>query len=205
MIGRLLVMTGLAALASTAVGAADIRLQEGPSGLAVAIRLDGKFEPQDYYRLETLVAELEKRKPVPEMILVLNSPGGAHFEALRAGLLVQRKGIGTRVMPGAYCHSACASIFFAGTNRRTGKPDRVAYEGSEIAVHRPYQDLSRPSRLANERDERRVYNAVAAYLGDVHISEKIRAKVLETDPAKLYVLTPADMAESGITFVPSTH
>ena len=194
-------MTGLAALASTAAGTADIRWQEGPSGLAVAIRLDGKFERQDYYRLEALVGEIEKRKPVPEMILVLNSPGGAHFEALRAGLLVQRKGIGTRVMPGAHCYSACASIFFAGTDRMTGKPDRVAHEGSKIGVHRPSQDLSTPSKLWSERDERRVHNAVAAYLGDVHVSEKIRAKFLETEPAQIYLLTPADMAENGITFV----
>ena len=200
MIGRRLA-TSLAALACTAAGAADVRLQEGPSGLVVAIRLDGEFRPQDYYRLEALVGELEKRKPVPEMILALNSPGGAHFEALRAGLLVQRKGIGTRVMPGAHCYSACASIFFAGTDRRTGKPDRVAYEGSSIGVHRPTQVSGRRS----EQTDRRVYNAVAAYLGDVHISEKIRSRFLETDPAQLYLLTPADMAESGIAFVRSTH
>jgi hypothetical protein len=49
--------------------------------------------------------------------------------------------------------------------------------------------------------ERRVATAARSYFADVRVSDKIRTMFLETPPDRIYVLSPADMAESDIIFV----
>jgi hypothetical protein len=141
-----------------------------------------------------------ERRGLAAVTVTLDSPGGAHFEGLRLGLLLQRKGIGTRIMPRATCFSACASIFFGGFNRKTGKPNRVAHEGSRLGVHR----MTHVSGIWSAEIERRVGAAAQVYFADMRLSEKVRRMFTETPPHDIYILTLSDMAESDITFVPSS-
>ena len=116
--------------------AADVRIEENQNPRT--IHIFGKFLPQDFNRLDAMLEQMEKRRPLTDITVTLDSPGGAYFEGLRLGLLLHRKGIGTQIMPGATCFSACATIFFGGFDRKTGRPNRVAHEGSRLGVHRFY-------------------------------------------------------------------
>jgi hypothetical protein len=185
--------------AATLSSAAEIRLEEKTNPASATIHISGNFLRQDFHRLDALLEQIEKRSPRAVVTLTLDSPGGAHFEGLRTGLLVHRKGIGTRILPGSTCFSACASIFFGGFDRKAGKPNRVAHEGARLGVHR----MAHVSGPKSEAIERRVRAAAEAYLADIGVSEKIRRMFLQTGPQDMYVLTPSDMAESDITFVRS--
>ena len=188
------------ALSITRTLAGDIRVDEKQDPPSVTIHIAGKFLQQDFNQLDAMLEQIERRRGLAAVTVTLDSPGGAHFEGLRLGLLLQRKGIGTRIMPGATCFSACASIFFGGFNRKTGKPNRVAHEGSRLGVHRMTHD----SGIWSAEIERRVGAAAQVYFADMRLSEKVRRMFTETPPHDIYILTPSDMAESDITFVPSS-
>ena len=166
------------------------------------IHIFGKFLPQDFNRLDAMLEQMEKRRPLTDITVTLDSPGGAYFEGLRLGLLLHRKGIGTQIMPGATCFSACATIFFGGFDRKTGRPNRVAHEGSRLGVHR----FSPPRRPLAHQDEvyRHGFAAAKSYFADMRVSEKIWRMFEETPPEGMYIVTPSDMAESDITFVPAS-
>ena len=116
--------------------AAYVRIEENQNSRT--IHIFGTFLPQDFNRLDGMLEQMEKRRPLTDITVTLDSTGGAHVEGVRLGLLLHRKGIGTQIMPGATCFSACAAIFFGGFDRKTGKPNRVAHEGSRLGVHRSY-------------------------------------------------------------------
>ena len=99
------------AFAFTRPVAADVRIEENPQW--VTIHIHGRFRPQDFHRLGAMLEQMEKRRPLTDVTVTLDSPGGNHFEALRLSLLLHRKGIGTQIQPGSTCFSACASVFSA--------------------------------------------------------------------------------------------
>jgi hypothetical protein len=57
----------------------------------------------------------------------------------------------------------------------------------------------------SEVSERRVAAAAQSYLADVRVSKRLERMFLETPPNEMYIVTPSDMAESNITFVPSSR
>jgi hypothetical protein len=114
----ILFASALFAVFMPSASAAEIRLEETQNPSAVTIHVSGKFVREDFHRLDAMLEKIEKRSPRALITVTLDSPGGAHFEALRTGLLLQRKGVGTRLLPGATCLSACASIFFGGFDRK---------------------------------------------------------------------------------------
>ena len=105
-------------------------------------------------------------------------------------------------MPGATCFSACAIIFFGGFDRKTGRPNRVAHEGARLGVHR----FSPPRRLPAHPGEvyRHGFATAKLYFADMRVSEKIWRMFEETPPEGMYIMTPSDMAENDITFVPAS-
>jgi hypothetical protein len=179
--------------------AADVRVEEKQNPRSIKIHIFGKFIAKDFHQLDAMLEEIEKDRAPVGITVTLDSPGGAHFEGLRLGLLLQRKGIGTQILPGATSFSACASIFFGGFNRKTGRPNRVAHEGSRLGVHRASL-LTR----ATDENERRLFAAAKLYFADMGVSEKIWRMFMETPPQDIYIVTPSDMTESNITFMPAS-
>ena len=175
--------------------AADVRIEvQNPR----TIHIFGKILAQDFNRLDAMLEQMEKRRPLTDITVTLDSLGGAYFEGQRLGLLLHRKGIGTKIMPGATCFSACATIFFGGFDRKTGRPNRVAHEGARLGVHRFSPDPQ--SALRN----RYAFAAARLYFADMGVSEKIWRMFEETPPEDMHIVTPSDMAESDITFVPAS-
>jgi hypothetical protein len=207
-IGHLTVAVFLASSIARAV-AADVRIEENQSPRT--IHISGIFIPEDFHRLDAKLEQMEKRRPLTDITVTLDSSGGTHFEALRLGLLLHRKGMGTQIMPGARCFSACASIFFGGFDRKTGRPNRVAHEGSRLGVHRAFRmtpfdgGTSLPLRRRSVPSDREVFAAAKLYFADMRVSEKIWRMFMETPPEGIYIVTPSDMAESDITFVPASR
>jgi hypothetical protein len=189
------------AFAFTKPGAADVRVEENAQ--SVTIHIYGRFRAQDFNRLDAMLEQMEKRRALTDATVTLDSPGGSHFEALRLGLLLHRKGIGTQILPGATCFSACASVFFGGFDRKTGRPNRVAHEGSRLGVHRFKHIPDGRSRSPTASDDARVLLAARSYFADMRISGKLLRMFEETPFDQIYIVTPSDMAESDITFVPA--
>ena len=176
--------------------AADIRVEAKPHPGPVMIHLEGKIVTGDLPRMENKLDEIAKQKPKAEIVLALNSPGGDHFEGLRIALLLRRKGVGTVLLPGSTCWSACSSIFFGGYNLQAGKPNRVVHETARLGVHQMTFTDGKP---VPEHVHKRVFNAAQRFLVDMEISSRMQGKLFETDPKDIYVLTAADMAGSNIT------
>jgi hypothetical protein len=179
--------------------AAEIRVEAKADGPATIV-LEGPITKADLPGMERAVEEARRKAPKRNIVLSLNSPGGAHFEGLRIGLLLRREGIGTLLPPGAGCASACSSIFFGGFDATTGKPNRVAYETARLGVHRMVRTEGR--REPTPEETKRVEHAAQKYFDEAGVPARIQAKVFETPPNELYVLTRADMIESGIAILP---
>ena len=175
--------------------AADIRVEAGPGSGPVTIYLEGRIGPSDLAMMELRLDQIAKQKPRPEIIVALNSPGGDHFQGLRIGLLLRRSGVGTVVLPGKSCWSACSSIFFGGYDLKAGRPNRVAYSNAQIGVHQ----MAPTSGTVPDHVHKRVFNAAKQFLTDVEVSSRIQDKLFETSPWGMYILTTADMAESNIS------
>ncbi|MFD0937828.1 hypothetical protein ACFQ12_21935 [Methylobacterium trifolii] len=185
----------VASLVPAGARAADIALDLGHSTSASLVRLSGTILPRELYKVEDVVAEARQKRPGKPIVFVLNSRGGHHFEGMVIGLFLKRKGIGTAIPPGATCESACGSIFFGGSNARTGKPDRVVYEGGRLGVHR-WRRADGGQLTVQESD--RAQGGAAWFLDQVAISKAVQTKVFETPPASMYYLTAEDLAGSTI-------
>ena len=54
--------------------AADVRVEENPR--SVTIHISGKFLAQDFHRLDAMLEQMEKRRPLMDIAVTLDSPGG---------------------------------------------------------------------------------------------------------------------------------
>ena len=60
--------------------AADVRIEENQNPRT--IHISGKFLAQDFNRLDAMLEQMEKRRPLTDITVTLDSPGGAAFEGL---------------------------------------------------------------------------------------------------------------------------
>lgn len=182
-------------LASAGTRAAEITQDLAHNTPTTVVRLDGEIRRGESYKAQEVIEAVQAKRPGKPTVFVLNSAGGDHFEGMLVGLLLKRKGIGTAILPGAVCASACVSIFWGGFNAKTGKPDRVVYEGGRLGVHRWRRtDGGEPT----EQDRDRFNGGVGWYFDQVGVSRVVRAKFFETPPSGMYFLTAEDMAGSGV-------
>jgi len=150
-------------------------------------RLEGAIAAGDAGRIIERLAEVSPR---PEW-LVLQSPGGAVLEALALGRHLRREGVGTRILAGEYCHSACPWLFAGGAAREAGS-DAI------LGVHQHYfgKNVMLPAAFAVE-DIQTGQGMLMAYLDEMGIDPLVMRHALVTPPDEIYVLVPAELRAYG--------
>ena len=118
-------------------------------------------------------------------VVVLNSPGGEVQSALLVAEDIYERKINTIIIEGSGCYSACALIYFAGS-------ERVA-EG-ELGVHQISGSADIQSAQLNLSD-------IIEYLSKYGVSAEVITKMLRTPPDQMYVFSQEEIAALGITRV----
>lgn len=151
--------------------------------------------------------------------LCLDSPGGSLPEALKMArvLLDNDVGLGTRIMPGDRCESACAVLFMAGSHYLESESfftglQRELRPGGKLGVHAPSLTLPEGGSYSGAQVSRSFNIALAAARetfdfafetdsdGKRIIPPYVFARFLETPPEDMYYLdTVGDALLSGFT------
>lgn len=113
--------------------------------------------------------------------LELSSPGGTVYDALVMASNIRTAGLRTSIPAGAKCHSACAYLFFAGTERSA--------EG-ELGVHQVAAENSVSGQFA--------VGDIAKALEEFDVPSAVLFKMLQTPPDRMYVFSPQEIAELGL-------
>lgn len=107
------------------------------------MKVDGQISSGDHVRLHEVLSAFNGFEDGfwdSGIVLSLDSPGGNYTEGLRMGSLIREKGVGTRVVEGAACYSACAIIFMHGSISADGETylNRRLHSGARLGFHAPY-------------------------------------------------------------------
>jgi len=209
-LARFLFCASISILAS-ATEAATIRTLEHDQLGVTLLQLEGEIEKDDDERIRKGLAELAGKAPPGQLYLSLRSDGGAVDTALTIAKRLREAGIGTIVLPGASCYSACAMIFFGGYSQEARAPRRIAFVGSRLGVHR-MQVRPRPGLIkelqAKKVDPVVIHDVAQERLGEMiaamlnlEISPQVLARMFQTPHRAMHVLTPSEIAGAGIVLV----
>jgi hypothetical protein len=151
-------------------------------------RLEGSIAAGDGARVIKLIVEA---RPVPGR-LILQSPGGSVDDALSLGRHLRAEGIGTAMLPGEYCFSACPYILAGGAARDI--PDDAL-----VGVHQHYfgENTLLPAAFAVE-DIQAGQGEVMAYLDAMGIDPMLMQHALTTPPDEIYILLPEELRAYGL-------
>ncbi len=197
--------------ATSGAFAAEIRTFDHAELGITLLQIEGDIAAEDERRVRTALTLLRSRVPPGQLFVSLRSPGGVVETAIAIAEHLRQNGVGTVLLPGANCFSACAMIFFGGYSKEASAPRRIAFAGSRLGVHRmqlrPKPGSARGlTTRGNELVE--VYDALQQDLGStmaalarIGIPAEILARMLQTPHEKMHVLTPAEVAAAGVTTV----
>jgi hypothetical protein len=206
-ISVLLVAMATAVICQRAAGA-TFAVEDHPQLATKIIRMQGEIAKGDDERFQNAVATL-KGTSLSDVFVTLESPGGKRKEAIAIARHVRRVGMGTLVLPGAKCASACMLVFFGGYDTKSKKPRRVAFQGARLGVHRPFIDLSpEETKVRFKGDIARLYAALETNianlfleLNELDVSLEVQRRVFTTDSASMHYLTDAEKNGTQITLV----
>jgi peptidoglycan hydrolase-like protein with peptidoglycan-binding domain len=149
--------------------------------------------PSDQPDLIVLNAEIDEATPLafrralearPAVrVLALNSPGGSVDAAVGMALEIRKRGLATYVPAEMGCYSACAYMFFAGTDR---------HAKGELGVHQISSDVADLVMAQTTLGD--VIDALQSF--GVH--PQVISHMLRTPPADMYVFDAEELAEWGI-------
>ncbi|MHA7869484.1 MAG: COG3904 family protein [Salipiger thiooxidans] len=159
------------------------RLALTETGAPGVWRLEGEIAEGDGGRVSELI---DAADPAVEA-LVLQSPGGSVQDALALGRHLREAGIGTRMLRGEYCYSACPYLFAGGETRDVE-------EGASLGVHQHYfgENTILPAFVAVESIQRG-QGEVMAYLEDMGIDPLVMKHALQTPSDEIYILLPEEL------------
>jgi hypothetical protein len=148
-------------------------------------RLEGAIAEGDAARISGLLEDA-----APET-LVLQSPGGSVRDALDLGRVLRRSGIGTSMLAGEFCYSACPYLLAGGSTRDIE-------DGASVGVHQHYfgENSLLPAFTAVE-DIQRGQGEVMNYLNEMGIDPLVMQHSLTTPPDEIYVLLPDQLEAYG--------
>ncbi|WP_046866071.1 hypothetical protein [Microvirga massiliensis] len=193
------------------VFAAEIRtIDHAELGIPL-LQIEGDIAEGDERRVRMALILLKGRVAPDQLFVSLRSPGGVVETAIAIAEHLRQNGVGTVLLPGASCLSACAMIFFGGYSKEAGAPRRIAFAGSRLGVHR-MQLRAKPrsgrSLMARDAELVETYDLLQQDLGStlaalarIEMPAEILARMLQTPHEKMSVLSPAEMAAAGVTTV----
>ncbi|SPF78427.1 hypothetical protein [Pseudoprimorskyibacter insulae] len=149
------------------------------------------------WRLEGTIAEGDADRIGPQLseaapeVLVLQSPGGSVQDALILGRDLRRLGIGTQMLDGEFCYSACPYLLAGGAERDIS-------EVASVGVHQHYfgENSLLPAFTAVE-DIQRGQAEVMRYLSDMGIDPLVMQPAMSTPPDEIYILLPEELRQYG--------
>jgi hypothetical protein len=172
--------------------------EPAPTAAAPAADLQGTwiggfYLPDDLPETVLLYGEIGSATPLeflrvlrtrPEVkVLALDSPGGLVDPALVVAHEVKDRGLATLIIEGSGCYSACAFIYFAGT-------ERLAI--GELGVHQLWNEandlVSGQAKLSD----------VVEALDDFAVDRDILSVMLRTPPSDMHVFTAAEIQRYGL-------
>ncbi len=155
-------------------------------------RLEGAIVPGDAGRI---ITQLSDAPDLPAE-LVLQSPGGSVQDALQLGRFLRDRAIGTRVLAGEICYSACPYLL-------AGGPERTIAEGASVGVHQHSfgENTFLPAFLAVE-DIQRGQAEVMTYLDEMGIDPLVMQHALSTPADEIYILLPEELQRYGFVADP---
>ncbi|MBT9373361.1 hypothetical protein [Rhizobium sp. CSW-27] len=112
----------------------------------------------------------------------LNSPGGRVFPALEIARAIKAAGLNTIVPPGDECHSACAFIFLAGS-------ERIAQ--GKLGVHQ-ISGVDDPSLTQTAIGQ--IYEDLVTFNAPSYLV----SRMLRTPPEDMYIFTPEELERNSI-------
>lgn len=145
-----------------------------PDVIALNAEIDGAT-PRDFDRA---IAERPGAR-----IVVLNSPGGAVDSALVVAQEIRRRGLKTYVPSKMGCYSACAYIFFAGSDRQADGELGVHQISTEVA------DLVLAQTTLGD---------VLDALDEFGVTQQVISHMLRTPPEDMYVFSRLELSELEI-------
>ncbi|APX21611.1 MAG: hypothetical protein CML50_23765 [Rhodobacteraceae bacterium] len=159
------------------------RLTLTESGEAGVWRLEGTIAAGDGARIAD---RIDSAEPAVETV-ILQSPGGSVRDALELGRHLRAGGIGTRLLRGEICYSACPYLFAGGETREVE-------EGASVGVHQHYfgESTILPAFVAVE-DIQRGQGEVMIYLEDMGIDPLVMSHALTTPADEIYLLLPEEL------------
>ncbi|MDO6587307.1 hypothetical protein Q4543_17475 [Salipiger sp. 1_MG-2023] len=150
-------------------------------------RLEGTIAGGD---AERIIDQLTAADPAIAT-LILQSPGGSVQDALQIGRHLRDAGIGTAMLRGEICYSACPYLFAGGAERRIE-------DGASLGVHQHYfgESTILPAFVAVESIQRG-QGEVMTYLNDMGIDPMVMQHALTTPSDEIYVLLPEELDRYG--------
>ncbi|WP_417724828.1 hypothetical protein [Salipiger sp.] len=155
-------------------------------------RLEGGIDDGDGAR----VAELIDAATPEVETLILQSPGGSVRDALELGRHLRERGIGTRMLSGEYCYSACPYLLAGGATREIE-------EGASVGVHQHYfgENTFLPAFVAVESIQRG-QGEVMAYLDEMGLDPRVMQPAMSTPSDEIYILLPEELERYGFVTAP---
>ncbi|SDG78332.1 hypothetical protein [Alloyangia pacifica] len=152
-----------------------------------AWRLEGGISEGDAERIISALDDAQAGSN-PIETLVLQSPGGSVPDALAIGRHVRQMGLGTRMLEGEFCYSACPYLLASGTTREIP-------EGASVGVHQHYfgESTILPAFVAVEQIQRG-QGEVMEYLEEMGIDPMVLRPALATPADQIYILLPEELA-----------
>lgn len=117
-------------------------------------------------------------------VLMLNSPGGGVHSALSIAARVRSLGMTTVILEDHECMSACALIFFAGT-------ERLAW--GNLGVHQ----ISSPDNEGNMVGGQFVLADIIDALNEYNVPSEVIGLMLRTPPSEMYVFSALENRRYG--------
>jgi hypothetical protein len=168
-------------LVSGAALAADIKVLAVENSKTM-LSLTGEIVPGDKAKPLNAIGLVRDSRPIEAV--QLHSPGGSILEAVEIAGVLRVYNVATSVIRGETCASACFIIFTAGARK-------FAAPGAKIGVHSARDETTGKETAAATL-------AMARFLRELGVSEKIIGKLALARPEKMAWLTMDDLHEMGV-------
>lgn len=162
----------------------------------------GEISNGDAEKMVRAFSTLAKR--LPQMRLILDSPGGSVEEAFKVASVVKALHLAVRVRPGGICASACFFVFLAADLREADGGD-IAYDPAyiqkgRVGLHRPFLNAAALDHLSATDARNQQKNAakrVVAYLQDEALPQRLIDSMMTRPSNDIYWMTHADLQQIG--------